>query len=91
MIYNYDKIMGENPSVFYSCCNYDLVEHPIYGDEADVVAVSHDLRVAWDTGFCDPLDDAGDMLHIYEQYVEIADICNHIDKAKELKEWRHYA
>ena len=72
MIYDYDKIRSENPSVFYSCCDYDLVEHPLYGDEVDVVAVSHALRVAWDTGFCDPFDDAGDMVHIFEQYLEIA-------------------
>lgn len=72
MLYDYDKIMNENPSVLYSSFDYDLVEHPIYGDEAPVVAISHALRVAWDTGFYDPLDDAGDMIHIFDQYIEIA-------------------
>lgn len=68
MMYNYDKIMAEDPCVFYSCCNYDLVEHPEHGDEVPVVAVSHLLRKAWCTTFYDPLDDDGDMFEIDEQF-----------------------
>jgi len=72
MIYNYDKIMVENPCVLYSCCNYDLVEHPTYGDEAPVVAVSHKLRKAWCTTFYDPFEDEGDMHDIYRQFETLA-------------------
>jgi hypothetical protein len=72
MIYDYDKIMAEKPCVFYSCCNYDLVEHPEYGDEAPAVAVSHTLRKAWCTTYYDPLDDEGDMHDIYEQFKTLA-------------------
>ena len=68
---NYDKLMADQPVVFWSCCNYDLVEHPHVGDEYPVIAVCHALKAAWNTTYYDPLGDEGDMADIEWQYQQL--------------------
>lgn len=58
---NYTKLMSQNPTKYGSMMNdlgqlIDFYEHPILGDEAQVIAVNDELQLASYTGFYD-LDD----------------------------------
>lgn len=68
---DYEQLIAAKPSVLWSCCSYDLVEHPSFGDEYPVIAVCHALKAAWNTTYYDPLDDAGDMADIEWQYQQL--------------------
>ena len=61
--------MEHKPTVYHTMINslgqsIDLIENPIYGDEAEVIAVCHDLHLAQYTTFFD-LDD---MLADHREY-----------------------
>jgi hypothetical protein len=58
---NYEKLMNQNPTELGSITNskgqlITFYEHPILGDEAEVICVCHDMRVASYSGFFE-LDD----------------------------------
>ena len=58
---SYDKLMSHNPTVYGEMTNSRgqqivFVEHPHLGDECDVIAVCHELKLAAYTGFFE-LDD----------------------------------
>lgn len=58
---NYTKLMSQNPTKYGSMMNdlgqlIDFYEHPVLGDEAQVIAVNDELQLASYTGFYD-LDD----------------------------------
>jgi hypothetical protein len=63
---NYQNLIAHDPTVYLTFVNsigqsIDLVEHPIDGDSVEVIAVSHDLKLAaytdfWETG---DIDDVG--------------------------------
>jgi len=58
---NYEKLMAQKPTVYTTLVNslqqvIDLVEHPTMGDEAQVIAVCHDLRLASYSSFYDTYD-----------------------------------
>ena len=66
---NYKKLMDHNPTVYDTITNskgqeIDLVEHPIHGDESDVIAICHDLELADHTGFFE----TDDMLEDHKEY-----------------------
>jgi hypothetical protein len=53
---NYEKLIALNPSVHKTFINslgqwVDLVEHPIYGDEAEVIAIFSQSKKAFYSGF----------------------------------------
>jgi hypothetical protein len=55
---NYQKLMEKNPTELGSFLNSKLqkvyfYEHPIYGDESEIIVVSHDKKVASYSGFFD--------------------------------------
>ena len=59
---NYTKLMEHNPTVYTTIVNakgqtIDLVEHPLKGDEAQVICVCHELKLAAYSGFyeCDDM------------------------------------
>ncbi len=58
---NYEKLMSRNPFKYGTMVNdlgqvIDFYEHPTRGDEASVIAVSHELELAEYTDFFE-LDD----------------------------------
>jgi hypothetical protein len=58
---NYEKLMSHNPTVYGEMTNSKgqqivFVEHPILGDETEVIAVCHELKLADYTTFFE-LDD----------------------------------
>jgi hypothetical protein len=58
---NYEKLMSHNPTVYGEMTNSKgqqivFVEHPLKGDEAEVIAVCHELKLADYTTFFE-LDD----------------------------------
>jgi hypothetical protein len=58
---NYEKLMSHNPTVYGEMINSNgqqivFVEHPLKGDEAYVIAVCHELKLADSTSFFE-LDD----------------------------------
>lgn len=66
---NYSKLIENNPTVYTTLINsegqtIDLVEHPLKGDEAQVIAVCHELQLASYTGFYD----TEDMLQDHKEY-----------------------
>lgn len=75
-IYNYDKFMAQKPTHLGTVYGeVEVYEHPVYGDEAPVIGVSHKHRLAFNTGFYDPDTDQGDaemILEIYQELVEEA-------------------
>ena len=53
---NYEKLMSENPTVYGKMVNSKgqeivFVEHPTKGDEAEVICVCHELKLASYSGF----------------------------------------
>ena len=59
--YKYEQLMSANPTVYDVMTNgwgqeITFYEHPNLGDEAVVIAVCHELKLAQDTEFFD-LDD----------------------------------
>lgn len=67
---NYEKLMSENPYVLHEYEEFDLVEHPIYGDEHSMIGMDHKNKIAWNTGFYD-LDGGSDIQYIYEAWNEL--------------------
>ena len=58
---NYEKLIAHNPTVYETITNaigqeIDLVEHPIQGDMAEVICVSHELKLAEYSTFYDTVD-----------------------------------
>jgi len=58
---NYTKLVALTPTVYCTITNelnqvIELVEHPIKGDEEQVIAVCHELKLASYTGFYDTED-----------------------------------
>lgn len=58
---NYSKLMAHNPSVYGKMVNslgqtIEFVEHPLRGDEAEVICVCHELQLAEYSGFYDTED-----------------------------------
>jgi hypothetical protein len=55
-MFNYEKFMSHNPTSFGTHVNsmgqtIEFYEHPIYGDEAQVVCVCHELKLAANSTF----------------------------------------
>jgi hypothetical protein len=71
---HYEKLMSHNPTKLDSMTNskgqvIDFYEHPIYGDEAEVICVCHELKLASYSTFyeCDDMkEDHGE----YEPWFE---------------------
>ena len=66
---NYEKLMSLNPYKYGTMMNeldqqIDFYEHPIHGDESDVIAVCHELKLADYTGFFE----LGDMTAKHGEY-----------------------
>ena len=66
---NYTKLTEQNPTIYTTFVNslgqtIDLVEHPTKGDEAQIIAVCHDLKLACYTDFFD----TDDMLADHKEY-----------------------
>jgi hypothetical protein len=72
---SYEKIMSENPYVLHECKEFNLVEHPIYGDEHSMIGVDHKNKIAWATGFYD-LDGGSDIQYIYEMWHALVGGCD---------------
>lgn len=58
---NYEKLMSHNPTVYGEMTNSQgqkivFVEHPTKGDEAEVIAVCHELKLADYTTFYELVD-----------------------------------
>ena len=58
---NYDKLMSYNPLELDPMPNHKqqritFYEHPIYGDEEQIICVCHDLKLADYSGFYDTDD-----------------------------------
>ena len=70
-MYKKDALLGRNPYVHRHIPALKLVEHPIYGGDAPVIAICGDY--AWCTGFYDPWWCTSDMEDIRRQYDEIKD------------------
>ena len=73
-VYDYDQLVSEKPylhdKIYGVGFTLDLVEHPYYGDEAQVIAIDHNLKLAFNTEFYDPWNDT-DKEYIYENYMDI--------------------
>lgn len=59
--YNYDKLIALEPTVYTRMTNsigqeFDLVEHPTYGDEAEIICICHKLKLAANSTFFDTDD-----------------------------------
>lgn len=59
---NYQKLIDNNPTIYETYTNslgqiIDFVEHPFKGDEAEVICVCHELKLASYSGFfeCDDM------------------------------------
>ena len=68
-IMNYEKLMAQNPFKLGVVMNekgqrIDFYEHPIWGDEAPIICVSHDLKLAANSTFFD----TEDMTSEYDDY-----------------------
>lgn len=66
---NYEKLMSHNPTVYTQFVNsigqlIKLIEHPLKGDEAQVIAVCDELQLAAYTTFYD----TDDMLADHKEY-----------------------
>ena len=58
---NYQKLVENNPTVYSTFINslgqtIEFVEHPFKGDEAEVICICHELRLASYSGFFDLCD-----------------------------------
>lgn len=58
---NYSKLMSHNPTSFGVMMNdkgqkIEFFEHPILGDESDIICVCHELQLADYSGFWDTQD-----------------------------------
>lgn len=58
---NYDKLMVQDPTVYGQMVNslgqkIEFVEHPTRGDEAQVICVCHELKLASYSSFYDTED-----------------------------------
>lgn len=58
---NYQKLIAQNPFSYGRMINdkgqeIEFFEHPIYGDEAEVICVCHELQLAEYSGFFDTED-----------------------------------
>lgn len=73
-VYNYDQLVSEKPylldKIYGVGFTLDLVEHPYRGDEVPVLAIDHNLKLAFNTNFYDPWNDT-DKEYIYEDYMAL--------------------
>lgn len=58
---NYNRLMALKPTVYCTITNtlgqsFDLVEHPIKGDEYPVIILYHEEKIAADSEFWDTAD-----------------------------------
>ena len=71
-MYNYDKLMSANPERLGTVYGeVALYEHPTYGEDVPVIAVSHKHKLAWCSTFYDPWNDQGDCEIILEDFQEL--------------------
>ena len=77
-LYKHDVLMSKKPSLMDDKNRHGIkfYEHPIYGDEASVIAVLS--GVAWDTGFYDPWNPT-DQSYIEEQAQQLGLIAADVD------------
>lgn len=66
---SYEKLMVQRPFVYEKFTNslgqeIEFVEHPIYGDEAEVICVCHELKLASYSSFYE----TADMLEEHKEY-----------------------
>lgn len=66
---NYEKLMSYTPTSFGKMVNsagqeIEFLEHPLRGDEAQVIAVCHALKLAQYSGFYE----IDDMINSYNEY-----------------------
>lgn len=66
---NYSKLIAQKPTVYGSFVNslgqtIEFVEHPFYGDEAEIVCVCHELQLASYSTFFE----TDDMLAEHKEY-----------------------
>jgi len=77
VIYDYAETMALEPYVHDVMAGVgftlELVEHPIYGDESPVLAVDHNNKIVFNTGFYDPWNDT-DKEYIYDDYMKVLEI-----------------
>jgi len=69
---NYIKLMALNPTKYDTRVNQlgqtvDFYEHPIEGGDHPVIAVIHELAVAYNTGFFDleDFEEGGEYMPVY--------------------------
>ena len=72
---NKEEVLARNPYVHKTVPKLTLVEHPVHGEDAPVIAICGDY--CWDTGYYDPWHSVSDMADIRRQYDEIV---NHFEK-----------
>jgi len=73
---NYQKLMNLNPTVLGSMTNsknqfIEFIEHPIQGDESDVLLICRELQLAAHSGFYE-LDD---MIAEHKEYEPSFELC----------------
>lgn len=66
---NYEKLMNNNPTVYGKMTNskgqeIEFIENPIKGDEAEIICVCHELKLAANSGFYE----ADDMVADHKEY-----------------------
>lgn len=69
MAFNYEKLMSKNPTSFGTHVNslgqtIEFYEHPIHGDGAEVICVSHELKLAANSTFFE----TDDMIAEHREY-----------------------
>jgi len=72
---NYEKLMAHKPTVYETITNsigqeIDLVEHPIKGDLAEVICVSHELKLAEYSTFFETVDMTADHKEYEPRFVD---------------------
>jgi len=72
---NYKKLMAHDPMSYGEIKNskgqtIDLVEHPIQGDEAQIICVSHELELAEYSTFYDTEDMEADHKEYEPSFIE---------------------
>jgi hypothetical protein len=73
-VYDYAQLMAQKPCVIDTIesdsFGIDLVEHPFCGTLRALIAVDHDNKLAFSTGFYDPWNDTA-LDVIYQKHVAI--------------------
>lgn len=72
---NYQKLMDKNPTSYGKMINdqgqeIEFFEHPIYGDEAEVIVVCHELKLASYSGFLETDDMTADHKEYQPSFVD---------------------